>query len=161
MKFGTLQHCLLWYWTRWQSRDQKLKFLKFKMADGRNVENRFLVITHQSFLCSAVATRLHRTTWRETYSGQTRTTRGDDCDRRQLRSCSCVAHDYERSATAPSALLHHASSTTCLLTSFLHRHCPFSSGAWRLICLDNNSADNWPCYLSLKLCLRQDKYCRW
>jgi len=35
------------------------------------------------FLCSAVATRLHRTTWRETYSGQTRTTRGDDCDRRQ------------------------------------------------------------------------------
>jgi len=39
------------------------------------------------FLCSAVATRLHRTTWRETYSWQTRTTRGDDCDRRQLRSC--------------------------------------------------------------------------
>ena len=29
--------------------------------------------------------RLHRTTWRETYSGQTRTTRGDDCDRRRLR----------------------------------------------------------------------------
>ena len=26
------------------------------------------------FLCSAVATRLHRTTWRETCSGQTRTT---------------------------------------------------------------------------------------
>ena len=39
------------------------------------------------FLCSAVATRLHRTTWRETYSGQTRTTRGDDCDRR-LRSAT-------------------------------------------------------------------------
>jgi len=47
-------------------------------------------------LCSAVATRLHRTTWR--YSGQTRTTRGVDCDRRQLGGCSCVAHDYERSA---------------------------------------------------------------
>ena len=42
------------------------------------------------FLCSAVATRLHRTTWRETNSGQTRTTRGDDCDRRQLRSCSSI-----------------------------------------------------------------------
>ena len=38
---------------------------------------------------------------RDLYSGQTRTTRGDDCDRRQLRSCSCVAHDYERSAVAP------------------------------------------------------------
>ena len=112
------------------------------------------------FLCSAVATRLHRTTWWETYSGQTRTTRGDDCDRRQLRSCSCVAHDYERSATALSALLHRTSGTTCLLTSFLHRHWPFSNGAWRLICLDSHSADNWPCYLSLKLCLRQDKYCR-
>jgi len=112
------------------------------------------------FLCFAVATRLHRTTWRETYSGQTLTTRGDDCDRRRLRSCSCVAHDYERSATALSALLHRAYGTTCLLTSFLHRHWPFSSGAWRLICLDNHSADNWPCYLSLKLCLRQDKYCR-
>ena len=79
------------------------------------------------FLCSAVATRLHRTIWREIYSRQTRTTRGDD--RRQLRSCSCVAHDYERSATAPSALLHCASGTTCLLTSFLRRHWPFSSGA--------------------------------
>ena len=81
------------------------------------------------FLCSAVATRLHRTIWREIYSRQRRTTRGDDCDRRQLRSCSCVAHDYERSATAPSALLHRASGTTCLPTSFLHRHWPFSSGA--------------------------------
>jgi len=42
----------------------------------------------------------------------------------------------------------------------LHRRWLFSSGAWRLICLDNHSADNWFCYLSLKLCLRQDKYCR-
>ena len=50
-----------------------------------------------SFLCSAVATRLHRSTWRETYSRQTRTTRGDDCNRRRLRGCLCVAHDYERS----------------------------------------------------------------
>ena len=47
-----------------------------------------------------------------------------------------------------------------VIESRLHRHWPFSSGAWRLICLDNHSADNWPCYLSLKLCLRQDKYCR-
>jgi len=74
------------------------------------------------FLSSAVATRLHRTIWRETYSGQTRTTRGDDCDRRRLRGCLCVAHDYERSATAPSALLHRASGTTCPPTSFLHRN---------------------------------------
>jgi len=69
------------------------------------------------FLCSAVATRLHQTTWRQTYSGQTQTTRGDDCDRRQLRGCSCVTHNYKRSVTAPSATL------------FLHRHWPFSSGA--------------------------------
>ena len=66
------------------------------------------------FLCYAVAQTqpdcsLHQTTWRETYSGQTRTTRGEDCDWRQLRGCSCVAHDYERSATALSALLHLAS----------------------------------------------------
>ena len=48
------------------------------------------------------------------------------------------------------------------LNSILYsiRYWPFSSGAWRLICLDNHSADNWPCYLFLKLCLRQDKYCR-
>jgi len=58
------------------------------------------------------------------------------------------------------SLLHRASGTTCLPTSFLHRHWLFSSGAWRLICLDNHSADNWFCYLSLKLCLRQDNYCR-
>ena len=32
------------------------------------------------FSCSTIATRLHQTTWRDTYSGQTRTTRGDDCD---------------------------------------------------------------------------------
>ena len=57
-------------------------------------------------------------------------------------------------------LLHRASGTTCMPTLFLHRHWLFSSGAWRLICLDNHSADNWSCYLSLKLCLRQDKYCR-
>jgi len=52
----------------------------------------------------------------------------------QLTSISVIihifAHDYERSATAPSALLHRASGTTCLLTSFLHRHWPFSSGTW-------------------------------
>jgi len=32
MKFG--------FWTRWQSRDQIWKFLKFKTADGRYIENR-------------------------------------------------------------------------------------------------------------------------
>ena len=29
------------YWTRWQSHDQKLIFFKFKMMDGRHLENRF------------------------------------------------------------------------------------------------------------------------
>jgi len=70
--------------------------------------------------------------------------------------------DNSEAARASHTLLHRhrASGTTCLPTSFLHRHWPFSSGAWRLIYLDNHSADNWPCYLSLKLCLWQDKYCR-
>jgi len=55
----------------------------------------------------------------------------DNCDWRRLRGCLCVAHDYERSATAPapSALLHHASGTICPPTSFLHCHWPFSSSA--------------------------------
>ena len=58
----------------------------------------------------------------------------------------CLVCKHKRSVTAFSALLHRGSGTTCLPTSFLHRHWPFSNGAWRLICLDNHSADNWPCY---------------
>jgi len=57
-----------------------------------------------------------------------------DDSRRRLRSATTQKllvrrmHD-ERSATAPSALLHRSSGTTCLPTSFLHRHWPFSSDA--------------------------------
>jgi len=38
------------YWTRWHSHDQKLKFLKFKVANGRHVANRFLAITERNFV---------------------------------------------------------------------------------------------------------------
>ena len=83
-----------------------------------------------------------------------------DDSRRRLRSETTQKLLMRRTRLRTIGVLHRASGTTCLLTSFLHRHWPFSSGAWRLICLDNHSADNWPCYLSLKICLRQDKYCR-
>ena len=43
MKFGTLQQL----WTRLQSRDQKLKFLIFKMAVAAILKIAFLAITHQ------------------------------------------------------------------------------------------------------------------
>jgi len=35
------------YWTRWQSHDQKLKFLKFKMAAAAILKIDFLAITHR------------------------------------------------------------------------------------------------------------------
>jgi len=43
MKFGTLQQM----WTRLQSRDQELKFLKFKMAATVILKIAFLTITHR------------------------------------------------------------------------------------------------------------------
>jgi len=42
MKFGDY----IRYWTRWQSRDQKLKFLKFKMAAAAILKIAFLAITN-------------------------------------------------------------------------------------------------------------------
>jgi len=41
-----LVHCSR-YWTPWQSRDQKLKFLKFKMAAAAILNIAFLAITHR------------------------------------------------------------------------------------------------------------------
>jgi len=43
-----LVHCIR-YWTPWQPRDQKLKFLKFKMAVATILKIAFLAITHRRF----------------------------------------------------------------------------------------------------------------
>ena len=47
MKFGT--HYIR-YWTRLQSRDQKLKFLKFEMVTAAILKIAFLAITHQPII---------------------------------------------------------------------------------------------------------------
>ena len=41
-----LVHCII-YWTRWQSRDQKLKFFKFNMAATTILKIAFVAITHR------------------------------------------------------------------------------------------------------------------
>jgi len=38
------------FWTGWTSRDQKWKFPKLKMADGRHFENRYIAISQRKII---------------------------------------------------------------------------------------------------------------
>jgi len=61
MKFGTLQQILNTMTTTWS----ELKFLKFKMADGCYLENRFFFPISAKFCARKHNGMLSKTTWQK------------------------------------------------------------------------------------------------